>query len=176
MTQQLHFWEFIWRNQNTNSKEHKYPCVSLQNYLLPPRYRSSPISISRWVDKTTIGHLYNRILLSCKKEDFILYDSMDSPGEHYAKWNKPVRERHIPYGFTHMKFNEQTERTSKTETDLQIENRLTVLREEVVVRGWRDWAQKKKDSWIWTTVWWLWAGRVIRGINGNRKMYNKNAF
>ena len=22
---------------------------------------------------------------------------MDGPGEHYAKWNKPVRERHIPY-------------------------------------------------------------------------------
>ena len=27
---------------------------------------------------------------------------MDGPGEHYAKWNKPVRERQIPYDFSHM--------------------------------------------------------------------------
>ena len=24
------------------------------------------------------------------------------PGEHYAKWNKPVRKRQIPYDFTHI--------------------------------------------------------------------------
>ena len=27
---------------------------------------------------------------------------MDGAGEHYAKWNKSVRERQIPYDFTHM--------------------------------------------------------------------------
>ena len=27
---------------------------------------------------------------------------MDEPGEHYAKWNKPVRERQVPYDFIHM--------------------------------------------------------------------------
>ena len=27
-----------------------------------------------------------------KKKNFTLCDSMDGPGEHYAKWNKPVRE------------------------------------------------------------------------------------
>ena len=26
---------------------------------------------------------------------------MDGPGEHYAKVNKPVRERQIPYDLTH---------------------------------------------------------------------------
>ena len=40
------------------------------------------------------GTLHNGILISNKKEDnFALWDSMDQPGEHYAKWNKPVRER-----------------------------------------------------------------------------------
>ena len=24
------------------------------------------------------------------------------------------------------------------------------------VGGWRDWAKRKKYSWTWTTVWWLW--------------------
>ena len=27
---------------------------------------------------------------------------MNGLGEHYAKWNKPVRERQIPYDFTPM--------------------------------------------------------------------------
>ena len=36
-------------------------------------------------------HLHNGILFSSKKEEnFTLCDSMDGPGEHYAKWNKPV--------------------------------------------------------------------------------------
>ena len=38
------------------------------------------------MDKTTMGHLHNGILLSCKKEEnFTLCDSMHGPGEHYAK-------------------------------------------------------------------------------------------
>ena len=33
-----------------------------------------------------MGHLHNGILLSCKKEEnFTLCNSMDGPGEHYAK-------------------------------------------------------------------------------------------
>ena len=44
-----------------------------------------------------------------KEENFTLCNSMDGPGEHYAKWNKPVRERQIPYDFTHVEPNEQTE-------------------------------------------------------------------
>ena len=62
------------------------------------------VPISRWVDKTTMGDLHNGILLGHKKrkENFTLCDSMDGPGEHYAKWNKPVRERQISYDFTHM--------------------------------------------------------------------------
>ena len=38
-----------------------------------------------------------------KKEHFTLCDSMDEPEEHYTKWNKSVRERKIPYDFTHMR-------------------------------------------------------------------------
>ena len=48
------------------------------------------VSISRWVDKTTVGHLHNGILLGRKNEEsFVLSDSIDGPGEHYSKWNKP---------------------------------------------------------------------------------------
>ena len=37
-----------------------------------------------------------------KKKKCTLFDSIDGPGEHYGMWNKPVRERQIPYDFTHM--------------------------------------------------------------------------
>ena len=63
---------------------------------------AAQVSISRWVDKTTMEHLHIGILLSHKKENFNLCKSMDGPREHYAKWNKPVRERQLPYDLTHM--------------------------------------------------------------------------
>ena len=54
-------------------------------------------------DEMNIVHLHNGILLGCKKvENFTICDSRDGPPESYAKWNKPVRERQIPYDFTHM--------------------------------------------------------------------------
>ena len=64
---------------------------------------AAQVSIGRCVDKTTVVHLYNGISSAVKKEEnFTLCNSMDGPREHYAKWNKPVRERQTPYDFTHM--------------------------------------------------------------------------
>ena len=46
---------------------------------------------------------HNGMLLGHKKEETLSFcDSMDGPGEHYDKWNKPVRERQIPYNFIYM--------------------------------------------------------------------------
>ena len=57
-----------------------------------------------------MAHLHNGILLGHMKKErkkerkgnLTICDSMDGPGEHYAKWNKHVRERQIPYEFSHM--------------------------------------------------------------------------
>ena len=77
---------------------------------------AAQMSINRLVDKTTMGHLHNETLLSHKKEDsFTLCDSMDGPREHYSELNKLVRERQIPYDFTHM-WNLTNKLTNKTET------------------------------------------------------------
>ena len=55
------------------------------------------------MDKTTMGHSHNGILLGHKKEEnFILCNSMNGPEERYAKRYKPVGERKIPYDFTHV--------------------------------------------------------------------------
>ena len=37
-----------------------------------------------------------------KKENPAIWDNMDEPGGHYAKWNKSDRERQILYGVTYM--------------------------------------------------------------------------
>ena len=85
---------------------------------------AAQVSINKWVDKTTVGHLHNGILLSHEKEEnFTLCNSMDGPGEYYTKL-----EAQIPYDFTqrktntiwfhsYVKSNEQTELTSTIETD-----------------------------------------------------------
>ena len=40
----------------------------------------------RGVDKTTVGHFHNGILLGYRKEEnFALCDSVDGPGKHYAE-------------------------------------------------------------------------------------------
>ena len=79
--------------QNTNLKEHKHPYVHCSIIYNGQDMGAAQVFISRWVDKTTLGHLHNGILFSHKKENLTICNSMDGPGEHYAKWKKPVRER-----------------------------------------------------------------------------------
>ena len=81
--------------QNTNSKEYERPYVHCSIIYNCQDLEAAQVSISRWVDKIIMGHLHNGISLAVKKENFTLCDNMDGPGEHYAKWNKPVRERQI---------------------------------------------------------------------------------
>ena len=64
-------------------KQSKYPSVDEEIKKL-------------WYIYTTEYYLAN------KKESLTFYNGMNGPGEHYAKWNKPVRERQIPYDFTYM--------------------------------------------------------------------------
>ena len=50
-----------------------------------------------------MGHLHNGMLLGhLKKGSLTFCDSMDGPGDRYAKSNKPVRERQMPYDFIYM--------------------------------------------------------------------------
>ena len=58
-------------------------------------------SVNEWIKKTVV-HLHNGILYSRKKERTpTLCDSMDGTGEYYAKRNRLVSERHIPYDLTY---------------------------------------------------------------------------
>ena len=53
--------------QNTNLKEHKHPYVHCSIIYNHQYIEAAQVSINRWVDKTTTGHLHNGILLGRKK-------------------------------------------------------------------------------------------------------------
>ena len=53
--------------QNTNLKEYKHPyihCIVIYNLQI---MEVAQVSMNRWVDETTMGHLYNGILCGHKK-------------------------------------------------------------------------------------------------------------
>ena len=54
-----------------------------------------------WIKK--LWYIYNGILLSHKQEwDPAICNNIDGTILYYAKRNKSVRERQVPYDFTHM--------------------------------------------------------------------------
>ena len=59
-------------------------------------------SIDEWIKRLWNIYTMGYNLAVKKYENFTICDSMDGPGEHYAKWNKPVRERQISHNFTHI--------------------------------------------------------------------------
>ena len=73
--------------------------------------------VNRWVYKIDVLQLHIGIFLSHKKKkekrkkSVTLWDNMDGHGEHYAKWIKPVRERHIPWFPLYVETNEQNKLT-----------------------------------------------------------------
>ena len=87
---------------NTNLKEHKYPCAHCSTINNSQDLEAAQVSLSRRVDKTTMVHYPMDYYSATTKENITLCNSMDGPGEHYAMWNKSVRERQIPCDFTHM--------------------------------------------------------------------------
>ena len=62
-------------------------------------------SVDKWIKQ--LWDIYTMEYYTPIK-NFTLCDILDGPGKHwkhwkhYAKWNKPVRERQIPYDFTHI--------------------------------------------------------------------------
>ena len=51
--------------QVTNLKEHKHPYVHYSVIYSHQDIEAAQVSIGRWVDETTMGHLHNGIILGC---------------------------------------------------------------------------------------------------------------
>ena len=146
--------------QNNNLKKHKHPYVHCSVIYNHQHMEAAQVSMSRRVDKQ-LWDLYIMDYYSAvkKMKKITSYNSMDRPREHYAKWNTPVKGRQVAYDFTHLwnltnKLNWQ----GKWGQNLMI----TMLAGGGV-KEWKDWSKRKKDSWTWTAVWWLWGGREYKG-------------
>ena len=83
----------------------------------------------------THTHTHNGVLLSRKKElKLAICNDMDGTREYYAKRNKSVGERQIPYDFTHMQ-NLRNKTKGKEERDKPRNRLLTVENKLMVPRG-----------------------------------------
>ena len=55
------------------------------------------------MDKEDVAHIYNRILLSYKKEqNNVICSNMDGPRDCHTEWSKSDRERQISYDITYI--------------------------------------------------------------------------
>ena len=80
--------------------------------------------IGEWIKKTWYV-LYSGLLFIPKKEwNLAICNDMDEARKYNAKWNKSVRERHIPYDFIlcgiweTKQMNKGTKRETNQETDI----------------------------------------------------------
>ena len=76
-----------------------YPKVYYSTIYNNQDMEATQMSIDRWMDKEDIGHMYNGILLSHKKNEIMPFvcSNMDGPRDYHTKWSKSERERQILY-------------------------------------------------------------------------------
>ena len=82
---------------NTNSKEPMHLCVHCRIFTITKIWKQPKCpSADEWIKK--LWCIYKNKYYSAvkKRRNLTICDSMEVPGEHYAKCNKPVRERQVP--------------------------------------------------------------------------------
>ena len=79
---------------------------------------AAQVPISRWVDKTTMGHLYNGIVLGLKKKKIVPFATawMDLENIMLSEISQSEKENAVWFHLD-KESNEQTELTRKIETD-----------------------------------------------------------
>ena len=79
---------------------------------------AAQVSINRWVDKTTMGHLHNGTLLDCKKEKILPFATvwMDLENIMVSEISQWEKDKYHMISFI-CGIYWKTELTRKTETD-----------------------------------------------------------
>ena len=49
-----------------------------------------------------MAHIYSGILLSHKKQNWVIYSEVDGPRVCHTEWSKSEREKQIPYSNTYI--------------------------------------------------------------------------
>ena len=83
--------------QNTTKRTYAPPLFTIAKIWKQPKYSS----MDEWVKK--LWYIYTmKYYLATKRWNFTICNSMDEPKRYYAKWDKLVNERQIPYDFIYM--------------------------------------------------------------------------
>ena len=92
-------WEAVWRYiKNIYSLEHYSVILTFPNLNLPVRKDSGPLKLFQTIPAHNFLLFSHPLIIW----DFPLIPQNPRTFKHYAKWNKPIRERQIPYDLTHM--------------------------------------------------------------------------
>ena len=82
-------------------------------------------TLSRWMDKEAVGHIYNGILLGHKKECiWVSSNEVDEPRAYYTERNKSEREKQMSYINAYVWNLEGWYCLQSSNGDKDIENRL----------------------------------------------------
>ena len=103
-------------------KEHELPYDHCSMIYNRQDLEAAQAPVSEWVGRKAVVCSHRGALLGRETEgNLTLCNSVDGPGEHYAKCNKPVRERRAPYDFTQMwnLTNKLNYRTIETDSQTQ---------------------------------------------------------
>jgi len=90
------------------------------------------LSIDRWTGKEDVVHIYNGILLRCKKEwNNSICSKMDGPRDYHTKWSESDKDKYhmmllICGILKKKKKNDTNELTYRIEADSQTENDIMV--------------------------------------------------
>ena len=99
--------------------ESKHPYVHCSVIYKHQDMEAAQVSIIRWVNKTTMGHSHNGILLGCKKKKKILPFAtvwIDLENIMLSEISQSEKTNTV-WSHSYVEFIEQTELTSKIETD-----------------------------------------------------------
>ena len=84
-------------NENRISTRYMRPSWLSQHYSQQPRYGNSPTPINRWIDKRC--NTQWNITQPWERRISSIWDNMDRPWAHYAKWDKSEKGKYcmIPF-------------------------------------------------------------------------------
>ena len=95
MIHQFHSWRIPQRTESRVSK--RYLRTHIQSSIIHNSYSVETISESI-NGNTNMAYTHNRMLFCLKiEESSTICHSMNEPGRHYTKWNKPITKRQTLY-------------------------------------------------------------------------------
>ena len=103
--------------QNYNSKRYTHRYVHNSTHSQQTRHGNS-LSTDRWMDKEDVVHIYNGIVLSCKKQNNAICNNMDETRDDHIKWSQKNKDKY--HDITYVKWNHFVVQQKLTQHDKSI--------------------------------------------------------